>query len=99
MNRDSPLFTLSISQFLELLDEHYRMKPEHFNSTTYSECPSETYVYGLRGIRDLFGVSHDTAQRYKNTFLRPAVRQNGRKILVDRARALELFDKYKQRNV
>ncbi|RGU34490.1 DUF3853 family protein, partial [Alistipes indistinctus] len=42
----------------------------------------------------LFGVSHATAQRYKDTFLKPAVRQNGRKIVVDVAKALELFDEH-----
>jgi hypothetical protein len=52
------------------------------------------YVYGLKGIRRLFNVSHATAQRYKDTFLKPAVRQNGRKIVVDAAKALELFNEY-----
>ena len=52
------------------------------------------YVYGLRGIRDLFGVSHTTAQRYKNTFLAPAISQRGRKIIVDVEKALQLFDQF-----
>lgn len=52
------------------------------------------YVYGLRGIRDLFGVSHTTAQRYKNTFLAPAIAQRGRKIIVDVEKALQLFNQF-----
>ncbi len=50
------------------------------------------YVYGLRGIRELFGVCHATAQRYKDTFLAPAIRQNGRKVIVDADLAMELFN-------
>lgn len=49
------------------------------------------FVYGLRGIRELFGVSHPTAQKYKNTFLAPAIMQRGRKIVVDVAKAIELY--------
>ena len=52
-------------------------------------------VYGLRGIRELFNVSHKTAQQYKDSFLRPAVKQNGRKIVVDADLALELFANWK----
>ncbi len=48
-------------------------------------------VYGLKGIQDLFHVSHKTAQIYKDGILKPAVRQNGRKIVVDADLALELF--------
>lgn len=50
------------------------------------------YVYGIRGIRELFNVSHPTALKYKNTFLKPAVVQRGRKIIVDAEKAMELFN-------
>lgn len=50
------------------------------------------YVYGLKGIKALFGVSHTTAQRYKNTFLAPAVTQRGKKLVVDVAKAMDLFN-------
>ncbi|MFI3270205.1 MAG: DUF3853 family protein [Rikenellaceae bacterium] len=56
------------------------------------------YVFGLSGIRQLFGVCHTTAQRYKNTFLAPAVRQNGRKLIIDVEMALELFNQCNQSN-
>lgn len=54
------------------------------------------YVYGLRGIRELFGVCHATAQRYKDTFLRPAIIQRGKKIQIDADRAIELFNEHKR---
>ena len=50
-----------------------------------------TYIYGLAGIREMFGVSHATAQKLKDTVLAPAVKQYGRKIVVDARMAMELF--------
>lgn len=70
-------------------------KREPETSTVVSE---PEYVYGLRGIRELFGVSHVTAQRYKDTFLQPAVSQRGRKITVDANMARRLFDEHNQQN-
>ena len=50
------------------------------------------YIYGIKGIEDFFHVSHKTAQEYKNTFLKPAVNQNGRKICIDADLAMQLFN-------
>ena len=55
-------------------------------------------VYGLKGIQSLFGCSHLTAQRYKDTFLAPAVMQQGRKIVIDVEQAVELFKTHKDGN-
>lgn len=67
------------------------------NATDGVETPTDgaRYVYGLRGIRELFGVSHATAQKYKDTFLAPAVYQRGRKIVVDANRAIGLFNEHR----
>lgn len=48
-------------------------------------------VFGLRGIQRLFGVSKTTASRYKNTFLKDAVTQQGNKLVIDTAEAFRLF--------
>lgn len=55
-----------------------------------NEMPS--YVFGLKGIQLLFGVSLTTAQAYKNTWLKPAIKQRGKKIIIDVSKALELFN-------
>lgn len=55
-------------------------------------APTPEYRYGMRAIRELFGVCHTTAQRYKDTFLKPAIDQRGRKIRVDVALAQRLYD-------
>jgi len=52
---------------------------------------TKRYVYGLKGICDLFGVAHSTAQKYKDGILKDACYQFGRKIVVDVEKALALF--------
>ena len=48
-------------------------------------------VYGLEGIKQLFCCSTTTAWRIKNSdWIRPAITQVGRKIVVDADLALEL---------
>ena len=54
--------------------------------------PTGRLVYGLRGIQDLFHCSHKQAQFYKDHVIQEAVSQNGRKIVVDADRALQLFN-------
>lgn len=87
---ETPIAALTVSQLVALLEQGKPQEPTPGHSTDYTQG----YVYGLKGIRQLFGVSHATAQRYKDTFLKPAVRQNGRKIVIDVAKALELFDEH-----
>lgn len=60
--------------------------------TNLPKKSGKRYVYGLRGISELFNVSIVTAQKYKNTFLAPAVSQRSRKIVTDAAKAMELFN-------
>lgn len=81
---NAPLYSLSVEQFI-LLNQ---LMKEHFEAPQQED---REYVHGLRGIQRLFDVSHKTAQRYKDTFLAPAITQNGRKILVDKKLALELW--------
>ena len=69
------------------LKEHAKMEPPHH------------FVYGLKGIMKMFGVSHGTAQTYKNTFLAPACTQKGKNILVDQELAIKLFADNKRRVV
>ena len=81
---ETPIVSLNIGELKDLIRD---LIPE----PVAEPRPSGHYVYGLRGIRDLLGVSHKTAQLYKDGFLKPAVKQRGRKIVVDADLALELF--------
>ena len=54
------------------------------------------YMFGLTGIQQEFGISHKTAQAWKNTWLAPAIEQTGKVILCDKAMAHELFKARKE---
>lgn len=84
---NAPLYSLNVEQYI-FLNQYIK---EHGPQPQQED---KEYVYGLRGIQKLFDVSHKTAQRYKDTFLAPAVMQNGRKIMVDKRMALELWMKH-----
>lgn len=89
---NTPLYSLTVEEFTELLDERIKAAISNEAVSTPVAKPTGRLVYGLRGIRELFGVSHLTAQRYKDGIIKEAVRQNGRKIVVDADLALKLFD-------
>ena len=85
----------------ELLKEYAFSVIEEYEKRKSEEHPQEAdnsneVVYGMRGIRDLFNISHKTAWIYKNTFLKPAITQRGRKIITNVALARKLFNDNKQ---
>lgn len=85
----TPIAALTVADLKKLLKDSLReQKIEAIPTVT---TPGKRFVYGLKGIQDLFGVCHLTAQRYKDGFLAPACIQNGRKIVVDVDLAMELF--------
>ncbi|MFZ4581545.1 MAG: DUF3853 family protein [Paludibacter sp.] len=86
INNDTPIAMLTVGQLMELLNNGKKAE-----TVTLPET-SKRYAYGLLGIRKLFNVSHATAQRYKDTIIKKAVSQNGRKIIVDIDLAMELFN-------
>lgn len=88
-SENTPLAMLTVADLKEIIREN---QPEQKPTARQS---SGRLVYGLKGIADLFGVSHLTAQRYKDGLIKEAVRQNGRKIVTDADYALELFNERK----
>ena len=89
----TPIAALTVGDLKELLREL------NINPNAAASRPAtgngKRYVYGLKGIQSLFHCSHLTAQRYKDTFLAPAVMQQGRKIVIDVEQAVELFKTHK----
>ena len=87
---NTPLWQMTGADYLELhklghTDVPCSLIPGNTHTNT------KQYVYGLKGIRELCHVSHTTAQKLKDGILKPAVRQCGRKIIVDAEMALDLF--------
>ena len=93
---DTPVVLLTVGQLCDYLKSHVdwlsNMQPESKEDTTVQPV---RYVYGIRGIMRLFGVSNVTAQRYKRTIIKDAVKQNGRVIVTDAEMAIKLFEKYR----
>lgn len=92
VTNETPIAMLTVGQLKEVLNQAHNGNLIPVEVREQAD-PAKRYVYGLGGIRRLFGVSHTTAQRYKDTFLKEAERQNGKKIVVDADKALELFNK------
>ena len=86
-----PLGAMTIGEFLEMFDEHLHTTNIQTAHVQTGAAPKHL-VYGLRGIQELLGCSHKSAQYYKDHVIRDAVSQNGRKIVVDADKALELFN-------
>ncbi len=94
--KPTPLVTLSIEDFQKLLDKSIKealkgKQSGRTKSSNSNEAIEGRFVYGIKGIEKLFGVCHKTAQEYKNTILKSAVKQKDRKIVVDVDKALQLF--------
>lgn len=91
VNDQTPIAMLNVGQLRNALGIDNQQQ-----ETVQDEMESKKYVYGLAGIRKLFNISHATAQRYKDTIIKAAVMQQGRKIIVDKSAALKLFKEYDQ---
>ena len=70
---------------------------EQTNQTTATApdfMPNTRHVYGLKGIAKLFDCSISTANRIKTSgVIDKAIKQVGRKIIVDAEYALELINR------
>ena len=86
ISKDTPLAMLTIGQLSSYLGL------DGGRANTKEDVSVRSYVYGLRGIQELFNVSHTTAQIYKDGILKDAVYQSGRKIVVDVEKAIQLFN-------
>lgn len=90
VNDSTPISMLTVGQLWELFEK--RFGKLMLSSQSNVERSTGRLVYGLKGVADLFGCSHKTAQYYKDHIIREAVSQNGRKIVVDADLALKLFN-------
>lgn len=86
ISSDTPLAMLTVGQLLSLLKNGVEIPKK------------KSYVYGLKGIAKLFNVSNNTAAKYKERFLGPAIAQQGNTIIVDADMAMQLFRDYKRRD-
>lgn len=60
-----PLGSMTIGEFLEMFDEHLHTTNLQTAHVQTGATPKHL-VYGLRGIQELLGCSHKSAQYYKD---------------------------------
>ncbi|MBI9066909.1 MAG: DUF3853 family protein [Salinivirgaceae bacterium] len=87
VTNETPIAMLTVGQLKKVLKLE-----EAKEELVKADFTKEKYVYGLKGIRDTFKVSHATAQKYKDGILKNAITQHGRKIIMDVEKARELFN-------
>ncbi len=84
-----PIWQLTIGEFVEILDARNQ---ESSKNPTQEKVFNEKYVYGLSGLASLLGCSKNHAGKLKSKgIFDKAIIQNGRKIIIDSEKALELF--------
>lgn len=91
MDLNTPLWQLTIGEFIEL-----SQKVAVQSASPVDQSGDKRYVYGIRGLAKLFNCSTRSASRLKASGkIDKAILQDGRKIIVDADKALELFGKNK----
>lgn len=91
---DTPIAMLTVGQLRSVLESTLRDKTEK-SVETDSSVPKR-YVHGVYGIKQLFNCSYPTAHKLKETILKPAIKQQGRVIVVDVDLAMKLFAEHEQ---
>lgn len=105
-SRETPLWHLTVGQYSDLTEQLFdrlfeKWEADHPSKEVMKKMlqdPDRRYVKGVTGIASLFGCSNPTAQKLKRTIIKDAVTQNGRVIITDAEKAIQLFQKYQEEN-
>ncbi len=83
------VWQLTVNELVSILDKKIGNKTD---TTIKIDTSKREYVYGIKGLANLLGCSKTHAQNLKSSGLfDDAIIQNGRKIIIDKEKALELF--------
>lgn len=93
---ETPLVQMTAGQLAEYLNALAQGAQQGAGSQAAGTAQPRRFVYGLKGIMELFNVSNVTAQRYKRGIIKAAVSQQGKIIVVDAEKALQLFKEWKE---
>ena len=91
---DTPIAMLTVGQLRSVLESSLKERTEE--NMESSSTDTKRYVHGVGGIKRLFNCSYPTAHKLKETILKPAVKQQGRVIIVDVDLAMKLFAEHEQ---
>ena len=93
---DTPIAMLTVGQLREVLFPKALLDLIEKQQIIDEERIPKRYVHGVVGIKQLFNCSYPTAHKLKETILKPAVKQQGRVIVVDADLAIKLFAEHEQ---
>ena len=90
LDPNTPLFKLTLQELkTELMEEIQKQFLAFF--------PKKKYEYGIKGLAKILGCSRSTASKIKSSgILDEAICQNGKLIIIDKEKALELLKKSKK---
>lgn len=93
---DTPIAMLTVGQLREVLFPKALLDLIEKQQQIDEERIPRRYVHGVVGIKQLFNCSYPTAHKLKETILKPAIKQQGRVIVVDVDHAMKLFAEHEQ---
>lgn len=93
---DTPIAMLTVGQLREALFPKALLDLIEKQQQMDEERIPRRYVHGVVGIKQLFNCSYPTAHKLKETILKPAIKQQGRVIVVDVDLAMKLFAEHEQ---
>ena len=89
--QDTRIIDLTVAQLAEVIDRAV----EESLTRRQSQDSTPRFVYGIKGIAQILGVSERQARYIKSTgLLRKAIKQQGRTIITDVNLALQLFGQH-----
>lgn len=96
MSRDikseTPLWQLTVGEFFKIIEQKIVSKDNEQVSSELKDFTQKEYVYGLAGLADVIGCSKNHASKLKGEgIFDEAIIQTGRKIIVDKAKVLEIL--------
>lgn len=92
IHQDTRIIDLTVAQLAEVIDKAVEESLTRRSSQPTDNTPR--FVYGIKGIAGIFGVSERQARYIKSSgVISKAIRQQGRTIITDAPLALELFGK------
>lgn len=92
MDQNIRIIDLTVAQLAEVIDKAVE---DSLNRRSLPTDNAPRYVYGIKGIADIFGVSERQARYIKSSgIISKAIRQQGRTIITDAHMALQLFGRH-----
>lgn len=92
IDKNTPVWQLTVGELISIIDKKTDNEASQEKKIVAEEI--ERYAHGLRGLAELIGCSKNHAAKLKSEgVFDGAIIQRGRKIIIDKQKALELFNK------